>query len=212
VEFEYRGESASGGVYKITNIQNGRLYIGSAKRFSVRGIEHRRSLDRGKHQNKFLQNDFNKCGTDAFRFEVLEVVVGEREDRLLREDHFLAKHFDNQHTCYNLRPKATAPQSKPVSSETAKKKRTQMMKRRWADPDYRVRMSVRHKELVANGEAKPPSMSGKTHSTETKQKIGKAHCNKIVTKGTRKRISAAAKEVWKRPGYKERMSQAHRKP
>ena len=212
MKFSYNGKSTLSGIYKITNTQNGRLYVGSAKLFKVRANEHRRSLENGKHSNKFLQADFDKCGTESFVFEVLEVVDGTRDDRLVREDFYLATHFDNQQNCYNLRPKASAPQEKPNNLEIAKKKRSIAMKRRWADPEYKQRLSNKHKELISSGETKPPSMSGKTHSTETKQRIGRAHKNKTVTKKTRKKIGLAATEVWQRPGYREKMSQAHRKP
>ena len=209
--FNYEGKSRSSGIYKITNKQNGRFYIGSAKGFRIRASEHRRTLENGRHSNKFLQADFDKCGTESFVFEVLEVVDGTRDDRLVREDFYLATYFDNQQKCYNLRPKASAPQEKPNNSEIAKKKRSIAMRRRWADPEYKQRLSNRHKELISSGETKPPSMSGKTHSDETKQKIGKAHKNKTITNRTRKKIGRISKEVWQRPGYREKMSEAHKK-
>jgi len=212
MKFVYNGKSALGGIYRIVNLINGRLYIGSAKFFRTRGREHRRTLENGKHSNKFLQADFDKCGADSFVFEVLEVVEGTREERLLVEDRYLGVHFDSQQNCYNLRPKASSPQEKPSSTEDTKKKRSLAMKKRWADPEYRKRLSQVHKELIAKGESRPPSMSGRTHSTEAKQRIGKAHKNKTVTKKTRKKIGLASTEVWQRLGYREKMSLVHRKP
>lgn len=69
----------SGGIYKISNLMNGRFYYGSTRRFRTRWVEHQAALCRGKHTNVFLQRDFNKCGTGAFVIEVIEVIEGERE-------------------------------------------------------------------------------------------------------------------------------------
>lgn len=98
----YNGYSESGGIYRIINVDNERIYIGSTSCFRKRAAAHLNNLLANSHLNKFLQNDFNKCGTDAFRFEVLEVVNGDKEQRLLREQAFIDQHYDNQKQCYNL--------------------------------------------------------------------------------------------------------------
>ena len=85
MEFKYEGNSLKSGVYKITNTANGRVYYGSAKEFKRRWKGHEYSLRSGKHSNRFLLADYNKCGTDAFVFEVLEIVDGTKEERLLKE-------------------------------------------------------------------------------------------------------------------------------
>lgn len=102
MEFKYEGNSLKGGVYKITNSQNGRTYYGSAKEFKRRWKQHQYALQASKHSNKFLQADYLKCGPDAFVFEVLEVVEGARENRLEREGAFLKERFDGGKQCYNL--------------------------------------------------------------------------------------------------------------
>ena len=88
---EYINEeySLKSGVYKITNKINGRIYIGSAKEFKRRYNQHRIGLIKKKHSNKFLQADFDKCGEDAFVFEVIEVVEGPQENRLLVEQTYI---------------------------------------------------------------------------------------------------------------------------
>ena len=71
---DYKNSSQKPGVYKIINLINGKVYIGSAKNFSVRFNQHIKSLEKNKHQNKHLQNAFNQYGTDNFLFEVIEVL------------------------------------------------------------------------------------------------------------------------------------------
>ena len=70
----YQGKSSKGGVYRIFNISNGRQYIGSTHRFKSRWTTHQKDLVEGNHHCKFLQRDFDKCGPDAFIFEIVEVV------------------------------------------------------------------------------------------------------------------------------------------
>lgn len=70
----YQGKSSKGGVYRILNTNNGRQYIGSTHRFKSRWTTHQKDLIEGNHHCKSLQRDFDKCGTDSFNFEIVEVV------------------------------------------------------------------------------------------------------------------------------------------
>lgn len=91
-----------GGIYKITNIINGRIYVGSTYMFKMRGPSHKNDLIANRHKNTFLQSDFNKCGAAAFIFEVLEMVEGDEKSRLLCEQKYLDQFFDSGKQCYNL--------------------------------------------------------------------------------------------------------------
>ena len=60
------------GIYKILNIINNKIYIGSAVNIDRRWSEHKSLLTNNKHHSKYLQNSFNKYGTENFLFEVVE--------------------------------------------------------------------------------------------------------------------------------------------
>lgn len=60
------------GIYKITNTENGKIYIGQATNLKKRFRSHRDHLKAGTHVNKCLQNDFNTYGANAFKMEVIE--------------------------------------------------------------------------------------------------------------------------------------------
>lgn len=63
------------GVYGIINTLNERIYIGTTKEsFKVRWQRHCADLDRGTHWISLLQSDWHACGSDAFAFEVIEVL------------------------------------------------------------------------------------------------------------------------------------------
>lgn len=100
--FEYNNSEKKNGIYRITNLSNGRIYIGSAKPFKRRWNRHCNALNQGRHKNHYLQADFNKCGSDVFVFNVLEVVEGTKEERLAREQIYLDLYHDDCQQCYNM--------------------------------------------------------------------------------------------------------------
>ncbi len=65
---------AGSGVYQIRCIPTGKIYVGSAVNLRKRWAEHRRSLKRGSHGNRYLQFAWNKYGEEHFEFSVLEFV------------------------------------------------------------------------------------------------------------------------------------------
>lgn len=75
------------GVYKITNIKNNKIYIGSSKHILQRWKNHIRELNDNKHKNFYLQDDWNKYGKDCFVFDVLEKCA--EDDRYALEQEYL---------------------------------------------------------------------------------------------------------------------------
>ena len=60
------------GIYKITNVKNNKIYIGSSNNILQRWKNHIRELESNKHKNIYLQYDWNKYQKENFIFEVLE--------------------------------------------------------------------------------------------------------------------------------------------
>lgn len=60
------------GIYKIENTQNGKVYIGQSINIHQRWHKHRWKLENKKHDNKHLQNAWDKYGETAFVFSILE--------------------------------------------------------------------------------------------------------------------------------------------
>lgn len=77
------------GIYKIENIINHKVYIGQSVNIEFRWKEHLYSLIRGLHENKHLQNSWNKYGSSAFTFTVLELC--DTEELTAREQFYIDK-------------------------------------------------------------------------------------------------------------------------
>lgn len=161
MKIDYKNSSNNNGIYKITNIINGRVYYGSTIRFKKRFASHLNALEGNRHSNMFLQNDFNKCGREAFLLEVIEI-VHEPSSLLVREQHYLDQYYDNQKQCYNLRKDAcdsrAGKKQKNVSdalkdkrckspSDEVLKKRTQAIREAKKTPEQKEKAKQHAKNL-----------------------------------------------------------------
>jgi group I intron endonuclease len=104
------------GVYKIVNLANGKVYIGSAKNLAKRRRDHFWSLGRGSHHSRHLQKSYNKYGKDNFEFVVLQKTT---EDKLtLEEQKYIDLHKSYEREFgYNISPKAYSTLGVPCSEE-----------------------------------------------------------------------------------------------
>ena len=59
------------GVYKITNIVNHKVYIGSSTNINKRTIQHKSNLLHNRHHNTHLQRAWDKYGKTRFIFETI---------------------------------------------------------------------------------------------------------------------------------------------
>lgn len=81
------GKAKRTGVYKITNIKNQKIYIGSSKNILQRWKNHIRELESNSHKNVFLQEDWNEYKKEDFIFEILEECL--EEERYILEQKYL---------------------------------------------------------------------------------------------------------------------------
>lgn len=65
------------GVYLIHNKVNNKNYVGSTTNLDRRIKTHKQHLEKGCHNNRKLQKDYDQYGLEAFDFKILEMDVEE---------------------------------------------------------------------------------------------------------------------------------------
>jgi group I intron endonuclease len=169
-------ESKETGVYKITNLVNGKFYIGSSTSekdgFKDRINTHIRLLNRKTHYNKHLQSAWLKYGSHNFKFEIVEVVYG--KDKILeREQYYITLYgVTNPKIGYNKSPKANSQLGFKHTEETKKKM----------------------------------SESAKIYSKEISERMKKLHTGKKMLNETKEKISKKLKACKRNEDFKNKMS------
>lgn len=95
------------GIYKITNTENNKVYIGESLDIHRRWDEHKYDLLHNKHCNYLLQNDFNKYGIDMFNFEIIQEyktdgVIPTKCQLLMLEYKYIRKFEKENYQLYNI--------------------------------------------------------------------------------------------------------------
>lgn len=87
------------GIYKITNLQTGKVYVGLSNNINRRWIKHRSELKNNCHINSHLQKSYNKYGKENFKYEILELCS---EEELVEFEKKWIKKEDSYNNGYNL--------------------------------------------------------------------------------------------------------------
>lgn len=169
------------GIYKITNIHNGKSYIGSAVNLYARKHIHFSTLKTNKHKNRHLQNAYNKYGKEAFEFKIL--LYCDKENLIFYEQRALDR-YDN---LYNL--KLIAGSNLGVKYSEESKKRMSMVQK-----GLNKTLSEEHKNILRNRKISKETrermslankggkgFTGK-HSEETKKKMSETHKKRWETR------------------------------
>ncbi len=72
IKKEYKEKVPTMGVYKITNLVNGKIFIAGSLNIPARINRHKFELKFGSEGIKELQSDYNQFGEDNIKFEILD--------------------------------------------------------------------------------------------------------------------------------------------
>ena len=174
------------GIYQIRNTANGKVYVGSAASLRRRWYEHRSHLQRGAHDNRYLQRAWDKHGAESFVFEPL--FICDKSMLLFYEQRTL----DTLAPDYNLTPTAGSSLGVKHTPET-RARMSEANKGKTISPEHLA-------ALVAGRKGKPLTDAhkaairakaiGRTCSEEAKAKLRAANLGKKLTADTRAKISA----------------------
>jgi len=149
------------GIYKITNIINGKSYIGSSKNIDARFWEHMKKLYLNIHCNSHLQRSWNKYGKDSFTFGILELCP---ENKFIEiEDFYISKYQTlNKKHGYNL----LSANRQIYSQETREKMSKSRIGKKHSE-ETKLRMSIGMTNAILR---RTPEMKQKTKTLRTGQK------------------------------------------
>lgn len=142
---DYKEITTETGIYRILNTVTKKYYIGSAMNFRRRCGKHLSGLNRNKHENSYLQAAWNKYGSEAFVFEIVEVIPKEEliDNKYLIDveqiwlDTYMPYLRENG---YNLCCSAQSWRGMKHSTETIQK-----LKNRVTTPESRLKISLAKK-------------------------------------------------------------------
>lgn len=146
------------GIYKIINTHSNRIYIGQCKSFKQRWYGHSGSLKNNKHFNKFFQNDFNKCFEELkhdnfIEFHVIEIMENSsKEERNLREEHWISQYYNDREKCYNIREKVNDKERTcwSLNPEQRREKSSISMKKMWSEKSVEEKRQIAEKISIKN--------------------------------------------------------------
>lgn len=183
------------GVYKITNIQTGKFYIGSSINIEKRWREHKLALKKNKHHNPYLQRVWNKYGEHGFEFSVLEICS--IEEILNREQYYLDLLLPNYNLCKsagNTRGRLHTKLAK-LKMSISRKGNTYSLGYKHNEVARKNMSEARKLQYILHpvGEETRRKLSlinrGRPKSDETKKKLSLARMGVKATEETRKKMS-----------------------
>lgn len=194
------------GVYAITCLANGKVYVGLSQHCTRRWGDHRNKLDRGIHRNYLLQADWTQFGGSAFTFEIVAYPADDRIETLqLLEREVLAK----QVFAYNLMEPGDVGML-GASDETRARLST-IVSARWADPAYKERLRESHARRRADPEYRARQKAGtqaffqSQEGRELRSKLTKAAWENPEV---RAKQSANRKAAWEDPEHRAKQTAA----
>jgi group I intron endonuclease len=142
-------------IYRIRNVINGKVYVGSTKNLKSRWCDHRSSLRRGTNSSRRLQSEWEIFGDNSFAFELLEET--NEVDRFIREQHYmdLYKAYEEQHG-YNM---------SRSSDRTLGRRHTDEAKRKMSESHSGKRLSEEHRKKISD------SLKGRPTSEEHRRNL-----------------------------------------
>lgn len=87
------------GIYTITHLKTKKVYVGSSANITKRWRCHKLDLKLNRHHCSHLQRAYNKYGTEAFEFNIVQIVEPDRKLLLEAEQKWMDRSPKLYNTC-----------------------------------------------------------------------------------------------------------------
>jgi len=204
------------GIYKIVSLINDKVYVGSSVNLKSRRYLHFYRLKQNKHDNKHLQNAYNKYGKENFIWEIIEYVEHNENKDILKKELLEREQYwiDKLNACnrlvgYNMCLEAGSSLGVMRTLEFRNKIRKIKLGRKHSE-QTKQKISKTHKKLGTL----PPSNKGMELSEETKRKMSITAKN--MSEETKRKMSESSKGNKHALGckrseeFKEKVSRVHK--
>lgn len=134
------------GIYKITCIPTGKVYIGSSKNIKRRWQKHKEELNKNIHHTPYLQAAWNKYGKDEFHFSIIEQHENYDLKYLYEREFYWMIEYDckNSEKGFNY----CDPGKGPSIPYKDRKKSTGERKKRDSKPVYSLNLETKELKLT----------------------------------------------------------------
>lgn len=187
------------GIYMILNTISNKLYIGQSSDMALRMRKHKNMLKGNRHFSSEMQTDWNKCGEDAFIFNVLEKV--ESKNNLNKREEFWIT-FYKANTIYEV---YNINNGRHLSEETKEKlrqantgdKNPKYWLGKHRSEEFKLKQSVIMKGKMSGNNhpmwGKEGYWKGKVRPCDFKQKVSESLKGHNVSDESRKKMSESKK-------------------
>lgn len=169
------------GIYKITCLENNKVYIGSSKTLRDRLASHKNLLKKNRHENDHLQRAYNLYKIESFEFEILENCIFENIDYLMEREAWWIKNYNSMNSSFGFNKKD--PVTRKITEET------------------RLKLSLSHI-------GKPSGRKGEITPEYVKIILREKNLGKILTEETKNKIGEASKRHWTSESYKNKIEKS----
>ena len=176
-------------IYKITNLVNGKLYIGQTNCLKQRYAQYKNSVKVWDDNGQIVIKAILKYGMGRFRFE--EIASAKTSDEIDYLEKLLIAQYNsrNKDVGYNIAEGG----SRPKHSEETRRKMSAAISKYYETHDGTWKGKKRSEEAKANmskaSMGKPGTNKGKKFSKEWRGKISDANRGRKVSDETRKKLS-----------------------
>ena len=218
-----QNEVNKGGIYLIKCIANNKVYVGQAKWFIKRWLEHQGCLFKKSYGKSHLQNAYNKYGIDNFEFIIHEYLPNDLQqiaskykatdieyvpvvDWLNEKETYYIEKFRNELGERNVFNSTTGGDH-PKPNTECKKVHSIAMKKVWKNESFREQMNesaFQNEELLKN--------QSETHKEKWKDpNYRKRNCETrrktFSTTEYKEKRSAISKRIWEDEEKRKRHSE-----
>lgn len=157
------------GIYSITNVVTGDMYIGQTiQDFEKRWKSHISALNRGNHDNEYLQRSWNKYGEDAFKFKA--IYYCDELDILNDLEKYYIKKYDTYNNGFNMTEGGDYFLNE-IPEEIRKKRLENLKKVTRERSDYTEHQIAKVKEMLSVLENNPISIKKISKLTGVRESV-----------------------------------------